>query len=287
MTSGSSGGQATSQAVPPSATIATSGTHHRRHESCVKSNTEILLARNAGTTRTTTKRHSRTRQPREAQERAGSAQSSKQRKTKRNEGGSRAEQGTSGTSQLTALLSSPMIRNVLAAGLVSAAAALVYRKPKAIGAASEHVQEAASELLDGAVDVARTTTKTARKVKRKAAAAVEAIASPSGDPKGESSEASVGSSSGSKKGSSNAQAAPGTALAPPQRKRRSDAGVPRRSRTSLPAADALAGSPSEPSVPLTGLHETEASALALGGAPAEPTGAPASADEPAHEAHSS
>lgn len=150
-----------------------------------------------------------------------------------------------------------MVRNVLAASLVSAAAALIYRKPKAITEAGEHVQDAASELMDGAVDAVRATSKTARKVRQKAAAAVQAVASPSA-----TSEAKLAQRDGSSIGDVSDAAAG-------KRKRRSDAGVRRASPASLSKAGAPISSAPEASPPLANLHETETSAFALGSAPAK------------------
>lgn len=248
------------------------------------SDTEILLARNAGTTRTTTKRKAQKPRPSDAQQRASRQQQQspkKERQAKLSTSSSSASKlAATGSSKLAELLGSPVIRNVLAAGLVSAAAALVYRKPKGIAAAGGHVQEAASEILDNTLDVARATRKTARKVRQKVAVAVEAVASPSAAP-GAKPTQPVGNSS---KGTPDAQA-PATRNADrPKRKRRSDAGVSRASRARPPMAGASIGSAAETTLPLTNLPETETSAFALGAASAEANPVPDSADEPVVQA---
>jgi len=176
------------------------------------------------------------------------------------------------------LLESPVIRNVLAAGLVSAAAALVYRKPKVVAVAGEHVQEAASELMDGAVDVVRATRKTARKVSQKTAVAVQAVTSHSAAP--ETKPAQPDGSSTNPPLDAEAK----TDAERPKRKRRSDAGVTRASRVSPPVASAPIGSAPETTVPSANLHETETSAFALGAVSAQAKLVPDSADESAVKA---
>lgn len=220
------------------------------------------MARKAGTTRTTTKAKVQPLRRRDAQQRASSEQHQspeKQRQAKSSKSSSSgSKQDATGSYKLTALLELPLIRNLLAAGLFSAAAALVYRKPKAVAVAGEHVQEAASELMDGAVDVVRATRKTACKVSRKAAVAVQAVTSPSA-----ASETKPAQPEGS---STNPplDAEARTDADRPKRKRRSDAGVTRASRVSPAMAGAPIGSAPETTVPSANMHETETSAFAIG-----------------------
>jgi hypothetical protein len=240
------------------------------------------LARKAGTTRTTTKPKAQAPRRRDAQQRASSEQlqsPDKQPQAKSSKSSnSGTKQDATGSSKLAALLESPVIRNVLAAGLFSAAAALVYRKPKAVVVAGEHVQEAASELMDGAVDVVRATRKTARKVSRKASVAVQAVASPSAAP-----ETKPAQPDGSITNPP-LEAGARTDADRPKRKRRSDAGVTRAARVSPPIANASTGSAPETTVPSANLHETETSAFALSAVPSEAEPVPDSADEPAVKA---
>lgn len=236
------------------------------------------MARKADTTRTTTKPKAQAPRRSDAQQRASNEQrqsSEKQRQAKSSKSSnSGAKQNATGSSKLTALLESPVIRNVLAAGLVSAAAALVYGKPKAFAVAGEHVQDAASELMDDAVDVVRATRKTARKLSRKTGVGVQAVTSPS------AAETKLGEPDGS---STNPplRAEARTDADRPKRKRRSDAGVTRAAGVSPSRAGAPIGSAPEATVLSANLHETETSAFALGAVSSEAKLVPDSADESA------
>lgn len=193
-------------------------------------------------------------------------------------------------SKISAMLGSPVVRNVVAAGLVSAAAALIYRKPRAIAAANESVQEAAIELFGDAVDAARATTKAARKVKRKAVATVEAVATSSASATQDTTTARPASGS-SLEGASSTEVTGTTAIQQRMRKRRSDAGMKRGSKTSAPSAEAPISSPPEPSTPPVSLETMETSAFAFGAQASQPPveAAPAFnvADEEAAEARPS
>lgn len=171
------------------------------------------------------------------------------------------EQLKSAGSRLTDLLGSRVVRSVVAAGLVSAAAALVYRKPKAIAAANESVQEATTELLSGAADAARATTEAARKVRRNARAAVEAVAKPiSSAAKGSSTEQSGESAAAGPVG----EAAQSSSTNQQRtRKRRSDAGLKRAPKFKLQVSETPAVIDPEPRPALGSLRELEKSFVAL------------------------
>jgi hypothetical protein len=62
---------------------------------------------------------------------------------------SRTDQRASRTSKLKSVLGSTIVRNVVAAGLASAAAAILYRKPKDPAARDEDANEAPTELMPG------------------------------------------------------------------------------------------------------------------------------------------
>jgi hypothetical protein len=178
------------------------------------------------------------------------------------------EQNANAGSKLTDLLGSRLVRNVVAAGLVSAAAALVYRKPKAFAAANESVQEAASELLSGAADAARATTKAARKVRRNATAAVKAVTKPiSSAAKGSSKEQSGESAAGPFIKAAQASSTDQQRT----RKRRSDAGLKRVSKIELTVAETAAVSDPELIPALGGLSDLETSVVALEVGQSQPT----------------
>lgn len=231
------------------------------------------------------------RQPRTSLKQASSQPAAQRRQAEPGKTVSSApEQRIGRGSKISAMLGSPVVRNVVAAGLVSAAAALIYRKPRAIAAANESVQEAATELFDDAVDAARATTKAARKVKRKAVAAVEAVATSSASATQDTTTARPASGS-SLEGASSTEVAGTTAIQQRMRKRRSDAGMKRGSKTSAPSAEAPISSPPEPSTPPVSLETMETSAFAFSARASQPPveAAPAlnAADEQAAEARPS
>lgn len=233
------------------------------------------------------------RQPRTSQKQASQLRKSapQRRQAKSEETRSSApEQPVGAGPKFTAIFASTLVRNLVAAGLFSAAAALVYRKPKAFAAANESVQEAATELLDGAVDAARATSKAARKVKRKAVAAVETAGKASASATQDALTAQQDSSS-RLEGSSDREVAATNTVKQRTRKRRSDAGVKRASRiTTSPPAEAPTGSAPEPSSTPDDLSKMETSAFAFGTMPSQPNAeaapVPGAAEELA-EAHPS
>jgi hypothetical protein len=182
-----------------------------------------------------------------------------------------------------------MVRKLFAAGLVSAAAALIYRKPKAIAAANETLQEAASELLDGSAVAARATTKVARKVRRKAVNAIGTVTKPAASATQDASTAQENRNS--EKVTLDTERSAFTNDQARTRKRRSDAGVKRGSRNARPLADAPIGIAPELSLPPVGLGEMETSAFAFGTKPPKSSGEAESmrpaAEEQVAEAHPS
>jgi hypothetical protein len=177
---------------------------------------------------------------------------------------------------------------VVAAGLVSAAAALIYRRPKAIADANESLQEATNELLAGAAVAASATTKVARKVRQKAVAAVE----PEGKPSASATkDASAQRGNNGKTGTLDTENAATNTVQQRIRKRRSDAGIKRAAKTAPSPAGVPVGSAPELSLPPVSLSEMETSAFAFGAetsqsnAEAEP--APTSKEEQVSEAHPS
>jgi hypothetical protein len=273
----------------------------RRKSSSTNSTAARASGRNAaqqnGTSdvQATTLTSAQKRQPRTSQKQASSqpGQSAAQRRQVKSgkTSSSASEQRSGRGTKLVAMLSSPAVRNVVAAGLVSAAAALLYRKPTAIAAANESVQEAATELLDGAVIAGRATTKAVRKVGRKAVTTAEAVATASASATQDTTTAQSDDGSSSLKGSPETKAEGTTTAQQRTRKRRSDAGVKRGSRATTLVAVAPISSPPEPSLPPVSLDKMETSAFAFGAQPPQPTPeaapAPVAAEEQVAEAHPS
>jgi hypothetical protein len=170
---------------------------------------------------------------------------------------------------------------VAAVGLVSAAAALFYRKPKLAVTGNDGTHTAPAELMDAASSAA---SQTVRKVKRKAVAAAGAVAATV-----EASAAKLGAHGEASLDVD--QAAVASPLAQRTRKRRSDAGIKRGTRKTLPVADAAVGTEPVFSASLVSGDKMETSALAFGFNPSKPTAdvAPArsAAEEQLAEAHPS
>lgn len=192
---------------------------------------------------------------------------------------SAVKQPASRGSKLTPMLRSPIVRNVIAAGLVSAAAALVYRKPKAVAAASGSIQAAAIDVLNGTVDAAHATTQKASEAGRKLTAASKAFASPSKNP--------AAQTESSHEGSLYAEDAAPANVEQRTRKRRSDAGTKRAPRKSLTLVDAPTGIAPDTKPALTSLRNMETSAFAFGSQSIDAAEPAIATDEPFVEAQSS
>lgn len=198
---------------------------------------------------------------------------------------SAAEQPARG-SKLKSVFGLPIVRNVVAASLASAAAVILYRKPKGSTAEDQSVRETSRELMPGDVGAAPATTDTATRVRRKAASAAENVTS--------TVKAAASKARGRRKASAEPVDAANTAttapslIEQPRRKLRSDAGIKRTSRKTR--ADVGAPSGIEPvAVDLpASLDQMETSAFAFSNE-ATTTAAPATnvADERLAEAHPS
>jgi hypothetical protein len=190
--------------------------------------------------------------------------------------------------KLDALLGSPLVRRLVAAGLISAGAALIYRKPEAVTAANEKLQTGAAELVSGAVGVARGTTKAARKVRRKAVAVVEAATETSAPAEEGAPTAQLPSS---RLPNTLATEVATNTIEQRTRKRRSDAGLKRASRKSMSDPGASIGSNPEPSPSQISVGAMETSAFVFGADRAQPASEAAPTqggeEEIAAEAHPS
>lgn len=204
----------------------------------------------------------RKRQPR-SQEQAGGKpirSTSREQQPKSSKARSSETDQRTDRSRLTGLLGSPAVRSVLAAGLVSAAAALLYRKPKTIAEANESLHEAADKVLNGAGDAARTTSEVARKATRKAIAVVQSGGklSPSST-KG----AAAPRNTNTKSEDTNAKAAESATTQQRTRKRRSDAGIQRPAKRGPTFGGVATGGATEPGLPPVASNAMETSAVAI------------------------
>lgn len=243
--------------------------------------------------KTTPATATRKRQPKAAQSRATSKQGSSREQqalasTSKSNSSTSGERGAR-NSKLRSVLGSPMVRNVVAAGLASAAAAILYRKPKGSTAEDQSVSEASTELMPGEVETAPAKTNTATRVRRKAACGAENVTS--------TVKAAASKARGRRKASADiadpVAAADPTETAPnlieqPKRKRRSDAGTKRTLRKTRADVGAPSGiEPTAVDVPAS-LDQMKTSAFAFSNEPTtEAAPATNTADEQLAEAHPS
>jgi hypothetical protein len=170
-----------------------------------------------------------------------------------------------------------------AASLVSAAAALVYRRPKAAAAATENVKEAATELADDFAIAAKVTSKAARAVRRKVVTAVDGVVRPTASATQDSSDQKA--ERGSSRRALDASAVSGTSAQQGTRKRRSDAGVKRGPRNTFGSEAAGTTSGTELPPATSGNMATSALAMAANAMqPGEEPKAALSAEHPVMEA---
>jgi hypothetical protein len=193
---------------------------------------------------------------------------------------SQSQQGASRSAKLKSLLGSSVVRKVVAAGLASAAATILYRKPRSVATEDQGGSGAPTELMPGEASAESTTYTAPRRVGRRTVAAESGVAART---------ASAGTKARRRGKASDAVDEPTSGVAEqPTRKRRSDAGLkrpPRRTRAEVGAPSGI--EPVAVDVPAS-LNTTETSVFAsdtgVSGATDTSTSA---ADEQLAEAHPS
>ena len=194
-------------------------------------------------------------------------------------GGSQGQQNESRGSKLKSVLSSSIVRSVVAAGFATAATAILYRKTRNDVAGDQGTSEARTELLPGE-DYVEPATYTARtKAGRRTAAAA-----------GGGSAGTTSTTKAPRRGkASDSLDEPALSVAEqPTRKRRSDAGVKRTSRKTRAEVGAPSGIESVAVDVPASLNTTETSVFAPDAVGRATTDTSTSvADEQLAEAHPS